>query len=90
MAKVGYLQKLYFFLRADTVNSVEVKITEKPVTDSKEMAPLQNQNFLSQSTFRPIKICFRATVIMLCFKVRKKIEKSSYFSKFLFERITKI
>ena len=54
------------------------------------MGPMQKQNFLSQSTFRPIKICFRATVIMLCFKVKKKIEKSPYFLKFLVERITKI
>ena len=88
--KSGIFTKLYFFLRADTVSSVEVKITEKPITGGKEMGPMQNQNFLSQSTFRPIKICFRATVIMLRFKVKKKIEKSSYFSKFLFERITKI
>ena len=39
----GECKKLYFFLRADTVNSPELKIKGKPVSDGKGMSTMPNR-----------------------------------------------
>ena len=42
-SKSGKFLKTVFFLRADTVNSAEVKITRKPIkNDDKDMGPIKS------------------------------------------------
>ena len=64
--KSGKFAKVIFFTKIDTINSSEMKTTAKPIKDGKRMSHV----YLSESTFRQIEY-FKATELMLCFKVKK-------------------
>ena len=74
-----------FLLEADQINSAKVKIERIPINYGKGMGPTKNKIHWLQSTFKQVERCFKATPLVSCFNVKKRIEKS-YLSRLFFDK----